>query len=538
MYCHPPSQKTPRADRLRQWYVDMIEKARLEGLVVDRSNLTDYHFSVDKNLLTLPNFDGDYWPGVAEGIFEEIMKERDLEEKDRRGNRGKTKKPKTPVKKKDEVESDEQSQALKRLRDTMEKAASKEDFLVVQMHYKCAKCNEYQINGTFWYDRTCKENYETESSYALCETCYDKENSKLTKRQREEIDRILEEEEEEERKKREAEKEKGSDDDDDMIIAPPTPPHQSTSSMMPKSKKDAKKNVTSTFTTTAMSMSQRMLRLRKAKVECAESTKDPDPNKDSEFFGTRQAFLSLCQGNHYQFDQLRRAKHSTMMVLYHLHNPQLAGFVHSCNKCGSNIEEGHRYHCETCQDYDLCINCARAYQGKCNLGHRLQAIRVDGNSYADEETRKKRERMIRLHMSLLVHASSCRKKKCPSQNCAKMKALLKHGKTCKKRNKGCNVCRRIWTLLQIHARQCRTEKCKVSQCGYLKNYFRKQQLAADDRRRQAYSAYQQQSRAQSSNSTTTSSSSSTGRGRGRPRGSTRKNKKGSKGSKGTKGRKK
>jgi len=534
MYCHPPSQKTPRADRLRQWYIDMIEKARLEGLVVDRSNLTDYHFSVDKNLLTLPNFDGDYWPGEAEGVLEEIMKEQDLEDKDRRGNRGKTKKPKTPQKKKkkkDEEESEEQSEALKRLRERMEKAASKEDFIVVQMHYRCAKCDEYQLNGTFWYDTICKENHETERSYALCETCYDKEKSKLTKRQREEVDRVLSEEEEE-RKRKEAEK--GSDSDDmEMIVAPSTPPRQSSNSMMPKSKKNAKTSITAS-TTATLSMSQRMLRLRKAEVKCAESTKDPDPNKDSEFFGTRQAFLSLCQGNHYQFDQLRRAKHSTMMVLYHLHNPQQAGFVHSCNKCGNNIVEGRRFHCEICPDYDLCYNCAHKYNGRCNLNHPLKGINVDGSgSYIDEETRKKRERMIRLHMSLLVHASSCRKKKCPSQNCAKMKALLKHGKTCKKRNQGCHVCRRIWTLLQIHARQCRTEKCKVLQCASLKNYFRKIQLAADDRRRQAYSAYQQQSRL-TTNSTSSSSSSS--QGRGRPRGSrsgARKPKKG-KGSKGTK----
>ncbi|KAF3339716.1 histone acetyltransferase HAC1-like isoform X2 [Carex littledalei] len=51
----------------------------------------------------------------------------------------------------------------------------------------------------------------------------------------------------------------------------------------------------------------------------ASDTTDGDDILESESFDTRQAFLSLCQGKHYQFDTLRRAKHSSMMLLYHLH---------------------------------------------------------------------------------------------------------------------------------------------------------------------------------------------------------------------------
>lgn len=48
---------------------------------------------------------------------------------------------------------------------------------------------------------------------------------------------------------------------------------------------------------------------------------------DCEFLNNRQAFLNLCRGNHYQFDELRRAKHTSMMVLWHLHNRGAPKFV-------------------------------------------------------------------------------------------------------------------------------------------------------------------------------------------------------------------
>ena len=51
---------------------------------------------------------------------------------------------------------------------------------------------------------------------------------------------------------------------------------------------------------------------------CEESTvkdtTDSDPKVDCPILNTRLALLGVCQGNRYQFDQKRRAEHSTMML--------------------------------------------------------------------------------------------------------------------------------------------------------------------------------------------------------------------------------
>jgi len=84
---------------------------------------------------------------------------------------------------------------------------------------------------------------------------------------------------------------------------------------------------------------------------------DKDNNLESEFFHNRQAFLNLCQGNNYQYETLRRAKHSSMMILYHLHNPTAPAFATVCTICQQEVENSQGWHCEVCPGYDVCSAC-------------------------------------------------------------------------------------------------------------------------------------------------------------------------------------
>ena len=78
LYCHPGKQKTPRSDRLREWYHVALRVAAARGAVAAVGNLYDSFFEGGRDhalspgtcsATHLPYFEGDYWPGEAENVL-------------------------------------------------------------------------------------------------------------------------------------------------------------------------------------------------------------------------------------------------------------------------------------------------------------------------------------------------------------------------------------------------------------------------------------------------------------------------------------
>lgn len=81
---------------------------------------------------------------------------------------------------------------------------------------------------------------------------------------------------------------------------------------------------------------------------------DPDNLINCDLMDGRDAFLTLARDKHYEFSSLRRAKFSSLAMLYELHNCNNERFLYSCNSCKRSLVET-RYHCSHCDDFDLCV---------------------------------------------------------------------------------------------------------------------------------------------------------------------------------------
>ena len=448
LYCHPGKQKTPRSDRLREWYHAMLRGAKIEGTVTYVSNLFDTYFEGGKDhfldnlsITHLPYFDGDYWPGEAENLlanFSEDCRQAAAGMPGSKGRKGKGKRFSGV--------GTVDNQVLGALGDAIQ--GMREDFLILHLQENCSYCRGYISGEDKFYhpnppskiviksertfdgislDRPGGESSRTitMTRFQLCPRCYAQE-----------------------REPSEGVKARGLPAGINLVdlIRVPCP----------------------------------------VISQCTDTVGD----LENEFFETRQAFLSLCQGNHYQFDSLRRAKHSSMMVLYHLHNPTAAAFSATCNVCNAEIASGEGYRCNVCPDFDMCNKCFNNPQ--IQHPHALQP-----HTRAIDETRTRltvaeaaeRGAQLRRTMLLLVHASACNDKNCPSTNCAKVKALFNHAMTCSvKIAGGCQFCRRMWALLQAHAKSCTLSNCPVPRCQELRGFRRQQAARMEDQRRAAYRA--------------------------------------------------
>jgi len=225
-------------------------------------------------------------------------------------------------------------------------------------------------------------------------------------------------------------------------------------------------------------------------------TEDPDPLMENQFFDNRNQVLYLCQSNNYQFDQLRRAKHSSMMVLYHLHNPDQPAFPRVCSACAGEIKDADWYTCRQCDSYDLCAECHKTTKHEHPLHKRT--LDNEAKEVADQHAR---HQQIKAYLDLLQHACVCTSSTCTHVKCAQMKEGLEHWKTCRPQSPSavCSKCQNINKLIKVHALRCREPlgQCMVPRCSQIKLAHRRTQAFAQDRRIQARMAVQKDSSAAS-----------------------------------------
>jgi len=524
-FCHPEDQKTPKDDRLRSWYITLLRKAKHEGIVTHITNLWDQHFKSDLDVSCVPYFEGDYWPGEAENVL------KALEDEAIERNDTKSRKSCSVVKSKSKARS------VRGLRsDGLVQTEHGQDVMIARMGkiiepMKDAFIVAYLNPRLFASEMGRRSQFSTLKAHATRSTTPpDKTSGQTELVAKKDLVHIPASHSPAAPSTHEStmitnaeDPSVGSPAGSSSASSKPheikfteklaeegqiNKVHEKTSSW----KHDGRNVVQTEDRNQSGTMSGHLdhtgqgvptLEPRsnnqgvegdRARLSHVDETEDKDDIIESEFYDTRQQFLNLCQGNHYQFDELRRAKHTSMMSLYHMHNPDVPKFTVACSSCGTDINSGVCYNSEKDPEFHLCQDCYqkshKVFAAK--LPFRRTSVGGDAHGQLTEEQRRERQRSIQLHMQLLQHASGCRNHHCPSANCSKMKNLLKHGATCATRVQGgCAICRRIWALLQIHARQCRRDNCTVPKCRQLKEQLRaiaQQQAQMDERRRAAMNA--------------------------------------------------
>ena len=73
LYVHPQDQKTPKDDKLRKWYQDLLAVCTDRGIVTEMSDIfAEYLADHSLDATVLPYFEGDYWVNEAEVIIKDL----------------------------------------------------------------------------------------------------------------------------------------------------------------------------------------------------------------------------------------------------------------------------------------------------------------------------------------------------------------------------------------------------------------------------------------------------------------------------------
>src|SRR6218665_1012856 len=124
------------------------------------------------------------------------------------------------------------------------------------------------------------------------------------------------------------------------------------------------------------------------------------------------------------------------------------------------------------QDFDLCITCYK----KDDHPHVMERRGLDlddGNAESDSSTHlnpvESRRQSIQRCIQSLCHASQCRDANCHTQSCHKMKRVMLHTRTCRRKvNNGCTICKQLIALCCYHAKSCTEQKCPIPFCLQLR----------------------------------------------------------------------
>mmetsp|Transcript_16990 Transcript_16990/g.35665 ORF Transcript_16990/g.35665 Transcript_16990/m.35665 type:complete len:678 (+) Transcript_16990:2549-4582(+) len=375
-YCHPPQQLTPRDDMLCAWYLETLNAAKNEGVVLETRTLYDEYFKNDGidpktgeafDPTSLPYFDGDYIPGEIENIIKDLNKS----ESSRVVTKCKASNLKSAA-----TSQRKEGKRLGTRSNPGELVNQGRDKVMIRLDLVLSRMKQNFIVAQLLSDEFIEAVENSEAVSAWMERTPRNFNKK----------------------------QKGKN----PSILHYTGDYSESGYHLFDNKIDTSLTEAGTL------------------PETIGNTEDFDPLMEQECLDTRLQFLNYCQKNNFQFDELRRAKFSTMMLLCHLHNPKI------------ELEHKIKIHLEVVAHAATCT------------GPPL----------------------------------------CTSSNCLRMKQLFDHVKGCDITYKrGCKICTRLFMLLTKHARDCDSPRsCAIPFCDRIRERnicLLKQQQLIDDRRRNA-----------------------------------------------------